>query len=395
MDIIDQFPLEFNDILISNNKTFKKVLVTGGLGFIGSHTCYELLKNGYKIVILDNLSNSDINVYNNLKKLFNENVKFYEGNILDKDEILHKIFQQNEIDAVIHFAAKKAVAESIRDPLWYYENNIIGTINLLNVMKKYNVYKFIFSSSATVYGNSSSPLFETSKIGDGITNPYGRTKYMVEEILRDLYLSDNKWKIVILRYFNPIGAIDIQELRGIFGENPKDIPNNLMPIIIRVCMRKYLGCDFSNEKITIFGDDYDTKDGTCYRDYIHVVDLSRGHLLALKNMNKFKKIEEINLGTGKSTSVLELIETFEKVNNIEIPKMIGERRPGDLSIVFCNADKAKELLGWTAEKTIEDACRDSWIFAKENLNLNKTKNRNLMEKLVYFLDIRNLIHPVE
>jgi UDP-glucose 4-epimerase len=353
-----------------------KILVTGGLGFIGSHTCYELLNYGHKIVILDNLTNSDKNIFTNLYKLFEKNVKFYEGDVLDKDNILHKIFQENDINAVIHFAAKKAVAESIQQPLWYYENNIIGTLNLLNVMKSYNVFNFIFSSSATVYGTSSSPLYETSKVGEGITNPYGRTKYMIEEILRDLYFSDNNWKIVILRYFNPIGAIDIPELQGLFGENPKDIPNNLMPIIIRVCMRRYLGVEFNNELITVYGDNYDTRDGTCERDYIHVVDLAKGHLLALEKMSEFKQLEEINLGTGKATSVLELIKTFEKINNIEVPKIIGERIPGDLPVVYCNADKAKDLLGWIAEKTVEDACKDSWTFAKENFKLNTNNNNN-------------------
>jgi UDP-glucose 4-epimerase len=361
---------------LKKNNDVMRILVTGGLGFIGSHTCYELLNYGHKIVILDNLTNSDKNIFTNLYKLFEKNVKFYEGDVLDKDNILHKIFQENDINAVIHFAAKKAVAESIQQPLWYYENNIIGTLNLLNVMKSYNVFNFIFSSSATVYGTSYSPLYETSKVGEGITNPYGRTKYMIEEILRDLYFSDNNWKIVILRYFNPIGAIDIPELQGLFGENPKDIPNNLMPIIIRVCMRRYLGVEFNNELITVYGDNYDTRDGTCERDYIHVVDLAKGHLLALEKMSEFKQLEEINLGTGKATSVLELIKTFEKINNIEVPKIIGERRPGDLPVVYCNADKAKDLLGWIAEKTVEDACKDSWTFAKENFKLNTNNNNN-------------------
>lgn len=377
-------PISFNSNRKRNDDVMR-ILVTGGLGFIGSHTCYELLNYGHKIVILDNLTNSDKNVFINLYKLFEKNVKFYEGDVLD-DDILHKIFQENEINAVIHFAAKKAVAESIQHPLWYYENNIVGTLNLLNVMKIYSVFNFIFSSSATVYGNSSSPLYETSKVGEGITNPYGRTKYMIEEILRDLYRSNNFWKIVILRYFNPIGAIDIPSVQGIFGENPKDIPNNLMPIIIRVCMRNYFGADFNNREITVFGNDYDTKDGTCERDYIHVVDLAKGHLLALEKMNEFKQLEEINLGTGKATSVLELIETFEKVNNIKVPRIIGGRRPGDLPVVYCNSDKAKKLLGWTAEKTVEDACRDSWTFAQLFIEKNKNKNKEktIMSKIVGF-----------
>lgn len=358
---------------MQNTLNKNKILVTGGLGFIGSHTCYELLNKNYQIIILDDLSNSHKNVFDNLYKIFDKNIQFYEGNVLD-DGILHIIFQRNKIDSVIHFAAKKAVSESIKEPLLYYENNIVGTLNLLNVMKNYGVYNFIFSSSATVYGTSSSPLFETNNIGNGITNPYGKTKYIIEEILRDIYFSDNNWKIVILRYFNPIGAIDNPELQGLFGENPVDIPNNLMPIIIRVCMRKYLGVEFNNELITVYGDDYDTSDGTCERDYIHVVDLAKGHLLALEKMSEFKQLEEINLGTGKATSVLELIKTFEKINNIEVPKIIGERRPGDLPVVYCNAYKAKILLGWTAYKTVEDACKDSWMFAKENFKLN-TNNK--------------------
>jgi UDP-glucose 4-epimerase len=332
------------------------ILITGGLGFIGSHTCYELLKSNYNIIILDDLSNSEINVLYILENLFNKKIPFYEGNILNK-ELLQKIFTEYNISTVIHLAAKKAVAESIREPLLYYENNIIGTLNLLNVMKSYNVFNFIFSSSATVYGNSKSPLFETSKVGDGITNPYGRTKFMIEEILRDLYKSDNRWKIIILRYFNPIGAIE----SGIFGENPKGIPNNLMPMIVRVCLRNNFSS--SDEKITIFGKDYETEDGTCERDYIHVMDLARGHLLSLEKIEKINKLEEINLGTGSGTSVKKVIDIFERVNNIKVPLIMGERRPGDLPTVYCNCDKARELLGWTSEKTIEDACLDSWNYA--------------------------------
>lgn len=332
------------------------ILITGGLGFIGSHTCHELLNIGHNIIILDNLSNSNKNVLYILENLFKKKITFYEGNILD-EELLKKIFFENYIQSVIHFAAKKAVAESIQQPLYYYENNVIGTINLLNTMKNYNIFNFIFSSSATVYGNSQSPLYETSKVGDGITNPYGKTKYMVEEILRDLYKSDNRWKIIILRYFNPIGAIE----KGLFGENPVGIPNNLMPIIIRVCLRNNFSA--SDEKITIFGDDYDTEDGTCERDYIHVMDLARGHVLALEKIGNINKLEEINLGTGKATSVRKIIDIFEKVNNIKVPVAIGKRRPGDLPSVYCNCDKAWELLGWKSEKTIEDACLDSWNFA--------------------------------
>ena len=327
------------------------VLVTGGLGYIGSHTVVELLKNKYEVVIIDNLSNSKKEVLDKLGKITGKKIKFYQNDVSDKDA-LKKIFKDNKIDGVIHFAGFKAVGESVEKPLMYYRNNIDSTLSLLEVMKEFNCYSIIFSSSATVYGKPSSlPIYEDFPLST--TNPYGTTKLFIEQILKDLYISDNKWNITILRYFNPIGAHE----SGLIGEDPNGIPNNLMPYIVKVANNE-LPC------LNIFGDDYDTIDGTGVRDYIHVVDLAKGHVLALNNKKKGLKI--YNLGTGHGTSVLELVNTFQKVNNIKINKKIAARRPGDIDACFASCDKAFKELGFKAEKNIEDMCRDAYNFVKKN-----------------------------
>ena len=327
------------------------ILVTGGLGFIGSHTVVELLKNKFEVVIIDNLSNSKIGVLDKLKKITGKEIKFYQNDVSDK-KALTKIFKENKINGVIHFAGYKAVGESVEKPLMYYRNNIDSTLSLLEVMKDFNCYNIIFSSSATVYGKPASlPIYEDFPLST--TNPYGTTKLFIEQILKDLYISDNKWNITILRYFNPIGAHE----SGLIGEDPNGIPNNLMPYIVKVANNE-LPC------LNIFGDDYDTVDGTGVRDYIHVVDLANGHVLALKNKKKGLKI--YNLGTGRGTSVLELVNTFQKVNNININKKIVDRRPGDIDACFASCDKAFKELGFKACKSIEDMCRDSYNYVKKN-----------------------------
>jgi len=327
------------------------ILVTGGLGFIGSHTVYELLEKQYKIIIIDNLVNSSTNV---LKVL--NNVIFCQIDIRNSLQ-LENLFVKYKITAVIHFAALKAVSESIMIPLQYYENNINGTINLLQIMKKYHCMKIIFSSSATVYGENIYPVKEESIIGNGITSPYGKTKLMIEEILSDLYNSDKNWSITILRYFNPIGA----HPSGLLGENPNDTPNNLFPYLLKVSVKKL-------KLLTIFGDDYDTKDGTCVRDFIHVVDLARGHVKALEQINETNpKLRIYNLGTGKGTSVKELITIFEKVNNIVINYKYSARREGDLPYVYANTDKAKTELDWQCIYTVEDMCKHGYNYVLANL----------------------------
>jgi len=329
----------------------KNILVTGGLGFIGSHTVVELIKNNYDVVIIDNLSNSSIDVLDKLKKITGKDIKFYEEDVSNK-KALEKIFKNENIDSVIHFAGYKAVGESVEKPLKYYRNNIDSTITLLEVMEKFNVYNLIFSSSATVYGKPKSlPIKEDFPLST--TNPYGTTKLFIEHILNDLYISNNKWNITILRYFNPIGA----DKSGLIGENPKDIPNNLMPYILKVVNGEL-------PFLQIFGDDYDTIDGTGVRDYIHVVDLAHGHVLALKNKKSGLKI--YNLGTGKGTSVLELVNTFEKVNNVKVNNKIVERRPGDIDACFASCDKAFNELGFKTKYTIEDMCRDAYNYLKKN-----------------------------
>lgn len=330
-----------------------KILVTGGAGYIGSHTVIELLGKGYEVVIVDNFYNSHPEVLERIKELSGKDFKFYEIDLLNRND-LKKVFEENKIDSVIHFAGYKAVGESVEKPLMYYHNNLTSTFILCEVMKKYGVKNIVFSSSATVYGLSNvSPLKEDLPLST--TNPYGTTKLFIEQILRDLYISDNDWSIALLRYFNPIGA----HISGRIGENPNGIPNNLMPFITQVAVGK-------REKLSVFGNDYDTVDGTGVRDYIHVVDLAKGHIKALERHMDFKGVEAYNLGTGKGVSVLELVNTFEKVNGVKIPYTISDRRPGDIATCFADASKAKKELGWEAEKTIEDMCKDSWNWQKNN-----------------------------
>jgi len=326
------------------------ILVTGGLGFIGSHTVLELLDKQYKIIIIDNLSNSSKDVLNVFK-----NIIFFQIDLRSSLQ-LENLFVKYKISAVIHFAALKAVSESIKKPLQYYDNNICGTMNLLEIMKKHNCKKIIFSSSATVYGENTYPVTEESPIGNGLTNPYGRTKYMIEQILSDLYNSDKSWAIAILRYFNPIGA----HPSGLLGENPNNTPNNLFPYLLKVCAKKL-------PVLTIFGSDYDTEDGTCVRDFIHVVDLAKGHVKALEQIeNEHSKLRVYNLGTGKGTSVKELIAIFEKVNNVVINKKYSARREGDLPYVYANTEKANKELGWQCIYTVEDMCKHGYNYALNN-----------------------------
>ena len=329
------------------------VLVTGGTGYIGSHTCVELLNNGYDVVILDNLSNSKIDVLDKIKTITGKMPKFYEGDMIDS-KLLDKIFEENDIDAVIDFAAFKAVGESVAKPIEYYKNNVATVLELITSMNKHNCKRIVFSSSATVYGDPDNvPITEDSKVG-GTTNPYGTSKLFVEQILKDLYKSDNEWDIAILRYFNPIGAHE----SGLIGEQPNGIPANLMPYIAKVAKGEL-------ECLSVFGDDYDTKDGTGVRDYIHVVDLAIGHIKALEKLDKEKKgLFIYNLGTGKGYSVLEMINAFEKANGVKINYKIAARRPGDIAECYSNPTKAKEELGFVTTKSLEDMCRDSWNFEK-------------------------------
>lgn len=332
-----------------------KILVTGCCGYIGSHTCVELLNNNYEVVGLDNFSNSKKDVLDKIKQITDKSIKFYEGNMLDK-EILNKIFDENDISCVIDFAAYKAVGESIEKPIEYYTNNLSSVLTLLSVMKKYNCKKLVFSSSATVYGDPEVvPITEDAKTG-GTTNPYGTSKLFVEQILKDLYKSDNSWDICILRYFNPIGA----HSSGLIGEDPNGIPANLMPYISKVASKKL-------ECLSVFGNDYDTKDGTGVRDYIHVVDLARGHVKALEKLTKEQSgLFIYNLGTGVGYSVLDMINTFERVNNVEVNYKIVDRRPGDIAECFADPTKAKEELGFVCEKTLEDMVRDAWNYENKD-----------------------------
>ena len=331
------------------------ILITGGAGYIGSHTCIELVKSGRDVVIIDNLRNSKKEAVKRIEKILGKPVKFYEGDVRDR-ELLRKIFTENKIEAAIHFAGLKAVGESAQIPLEYYENNLDSTFVLCDVMKEFGVKKIVFSSSATVYGRSKTmPLVETMPLG--AINPYGRTKLFIEYILRDIYNADNDWCVALLRYFNPIGAHE----SGLIGEDPKGIPNNLMPYISQVAVGRL-------EKLRVFGNDYNTPDGTGVRDYIHVVDLAVGHVKAVDWVLENKGCEAINLGTGNGCSVLQLREAFEKASGIKIPYEIVGRRPGDPDEVYANADKAKKLLGWEATKTIDDMCRDTWRWQKNNPN---------------------------
>ena len=339
------------------------IIITGGTGFIGSHTCVELM-DSYNLVVIDNLLNSKKEVIDKVKQITQkENIEFYNFDLLDKTQ-LNAVFQKYNPYGVIHFAGLKAVGESVKKPCYYYQNNLITTLNLLEVMEKNNCFKLIFSSSATVYGAQKSPLKEDFTIGQNVTNPYGQTKAMIEQILKDMCISNNKWNIISLRYFNPVGA----HSSGLIGENPNDIPNNLMPYVLKVAVnnntKKNLGSQF--DMLNIFGDDYNTSDGTCERDFIHVVDLAKGHVSALNKMVDLSGYNVFNLGTGNPISVLELVTTIKKVNNIDIPYKFTDRREGDLDVTFCDPDYTYRVLNWKTEKTIEDMCRDAWYFQKLN-----------------------------
>ena len=329
------------------------ILVTGGAGYIGSHTCVELLEKGEEIVVVDNFCNSKPIVIDKIKEITKKEFKFYECDLLDKPK-LEKVFQENDIKEVIHFAGLKAVGESVQKPLEYYHNNITGTIMLLEVMKKYNCKKIVFSSSATVYGLPKTvPIKEDFPLST--TNPYGSTKLFIEQILKDVCVSDKDFAVILLRYFNPIGA----HKSGLIGEDPNGIPNNLMPFIARVADGVY-------PELKVFGNDYDTPDGTGVRDYIHVVDLSIGHIKAIEKIRQMNGVEIYNLGTGHGFSVLDLVKTFEKVNNVKVNYKIVGRRAGDIAICYANCDKALKELGWKCERNIEDMCRDTWNFILKN-----------------------------
>ena len=332
------------------------VLVTGGAGYIGSHTCVELLNSGYGVVVIDNLCNSNPVSLERVQKLTGKTLRFYEGDVRD-EAILHKIFAENDIGCVIHFAGLKAVGESVAMPWEYYDNNLNSTLMLTKVMKEVGVMNLIFSSSATVYtAGNEMPLKETSLTGS-CTNPYGWTKYMCEQILSGLATADDRWGICLLRYFNPIGA----HKSGEIGEDPRGIPNNLMPYITQVAIGR-------REKLSVFGDDYDTPDGTGVRDYIHVVDLAKGHVAAVDYVCKNSGVEVFNLGTGTGYSVLDMVNTFRDVNNVPLPYVIAPRRPGDIAVCYADPAKSAEKLGWKAEKNLSDMCADAWNWQKNNPN---------------------------
>lgn len=330
-----------------------KILVTGGCGYIGSHTCVELLESGYDVVVVDNLSNSKEDVIDKIKKITGKSITFYKEDLCNKDAI-NKIFDDENIEAVIHFAGFKAVGESVHKPLMYYRNNLDSTLTLLEIMKNHNCKRIVFSSSATVYGNPKKlPITEDFPLHT--TNPYGTTKLMIEMILNDLYISDNEWAIAVLRYFNPIGA----HKSGLIGEDPNGIPNNLMPYIVKVANKEL-------KELSVFGNDYETIDGTGVRDYIHVVDLAKGHIKAIEKVSKDKGIDAYNLGTGNGYSVLQIINTFKKVNNVDVPYKIVERRPGDVDSCYASVEKAKKILNWEAKLDIEEMCKDAYNFVKNN-----------------------------
>ncbi len=333
-----------------------RILVTGGAGFIGSHTCVELLEAGYDVVVLDNLCNSSEKSLERVEQITGKKVTFYKADILDR-EALNKIFDTEKIDAVIHFAGLKAVGESVQKPLEYYQNNISGTLILADVMRNHGVKNIIFSSSATVYGNPQFiPITEECPKGT-CTNPYGWTKSMLEQILTDIQYADKEWNVILLRYFNPIGA----HKSGLIGENPNGIPNNLMPYITQVAVGKL-------KELGVFGNDYDTPDGTGVRDYIHVVDLAIGHVKALKKIEENAGLCVYNLGTGVGYSVLDIVKNFEEATGVKIPYQIKERRAGDVAACYSDATKAKEELGWVAERGIKEMCEDSWRWQSNNPN---------------------------
>ncbi|MFV0499926.1 MAG: UDP-glucose 4-epimerase GalE [Bacilli bacterium] len=329
------------------------ILVTGGMGFIGSHTCVELLSEGYNVIIIDDLSNSRIEVKGYIEQITDKKLTFYQGDVCNK-QLVEQIFNEHKIEAVIHFAGFKSVGESVLKPLEYYDNNLMSTIVLCQVMKKYNCKKIIFSSSATIYGEPEKfPIDETCKTGP-TTNPYGTTKLFIEQILTDLHISDNEWDISLLRYFNPIGAHN----SGLIGETPKGIPNNLLPYIVMVANKEL-------PHLEIHGNDYDTIDGTGVRDYIHVVDLARGHVCALKKIeNEHLGVNAYNLGTGKGYSVLEIVSAFKRLNNVDVPYIVGPRRSGDIATSYAKTKKACDELGFKTTKTLEDMIKDSWNFYK-------------------------------
>ena len=332
------------------------ILVTGGAGYIGSHTCIKLLEAGYEVVVVDNLYNASEKALDRVKEITGKELQFYEVDILDKAE-LEKIFEKEKIESVIHFAGLKAVGESVQKPLEYYYNNITGTLILCEVMRKYGVKNIIFSSSATVYGDPAIiPITEACPKGE-ITNPYGRTKGMLEQILTDFHTADSEWNVILLRYFNPIGA----HKSGKIGENPKGIPNNLLPYVTQVAVGKL-------EKLGVFGDDYDTPDGTGVRDYIHVLDLAAGHVKAIDKLKEKSGVSIYNLGTGKGYSVLEVVKAFEGASGKKIPYEIKPRRAGDIATCYSDAKKAKEELGWEAIYGIEEMCADSWRWQSQNPN---------------------------
>ncbi|MBQ3038763.1 MAG: UDP-glucose 4-epimerase GalE [Clostridia bacterium] len=332
-----------------------KILVTGGAGYIGSHTCVELLNKGYEIIVLDNLDNSCEKSLDVVKKLTGKDFKFYKVDLLDY-EATNKVFEENKIDSVIHFAGLKAVGESVSIPIRYYHNNITGTLNLLDIMQKHDVYNIVFSSSATVYGTPKTvPITEDFPLST--TNPYGSTKLMIENILKDVYMSNNKWSITLLRYFNPIGA----NKSGEMGEDPKGIPNNLLPYISQVAVGKL-------EYLHVFGNDYDTKDGTGVRDYIHVVDLALGHIKSIEKKTDKPGVHIYNLGTGNGYSVLEMVAAFEKASGKEVPYKIEARRPGDIAECYANPEKAKNELDWVATRGIDEMCEDSWRWQSTHPN---------------------------
>ena len=330
-----------------------RILVTGGAGYIGSHTCVELLNEGHEVIVLDNLYNASEIALERVKHITGKDLTFYKVDLLDKEKV-NEVFEKEEIDAVIHFAALKAVGESVDKPLMYYENNITGTLNLCEVMQKHDVKNIVFSSSATVYGSPDVvPITEDAPLST--TNPYGSTKLMMEQILQDLHVADPAWNVVILRYFNPIGAHE----SGLIGEDPKGIPNNLVPYITQVAVGKL-------KALSVFGDDYDTPDGTGVRDYIHVVDLAVGHVDALNRLNPNDGVSIYNLGTGKGYSVLEMVSAFSEVVGKEIPYIIKERRAGDIATVYAEPTKAKEEIGWVAKRDLKTMCEDSWRWQSNN-----------------------------
>ena len=333
-----------------------KVLVTGGAGYIGSHTCVELINAGHEPLVIDNLCNSSSKSLDRVAQITGRQVAFYEGDVRDEG-LLDRIFAENPIDCVIHFAGLKAVGESVNKPLEYYDNNLQSTMTLCRAMNKAGVKKLVFSSSATVYsGCNEMPLRETSVTGS-CTNPYGWTKYMCEQILRDIAKADSSWSVVLLRYFNPVGA----HPSGLIGEHPNGIPNNLMPFISQTAVGK-------RDHLNIFGNDYPTPDGTGVRDYIHVVDLARGHVAAIDHMNGHPGESVFNLGTGRGSSVLEMVHAFEKANSLRVPYEIAPRREGDLPVCYASPEKSRQELGWQAQLSLEDMCRDSWHWQKNNPN---------------------------